>query len=358
MKNISKPKEEGLPDVAQKQMKKRPVVLVMSLIAIIIFFSASQYKKSTNPAPKPIEEVYSVQKNVEEIKREPLPTPVPNQSVAEVQQPKEMTEEQVAFIRAKQAELQQRLSAPLMLVNNSVQPNKSDTTAQVNSTSEDRNTQFLNQVSSQNSEIATATTIGPLNTVIAEGSFIHAILEPATNSDLPGYVRAVVSEASYSEDGTQILIPQGSRLIGQYKSEMLQGQSRVFMVWTRLITPTGISIQLGSPGVDSLGIAGMGADEIDRHFWERFGTATLLSMVGAGAANVGVSGADQDNSSAAYRTAMANSFAKSANQSLRQDSKIPPTLKNYQGKPIMVFVAHDLSFQAVMKQTKLKTRIF
>jgi type IV secretion system protein VirB10 len=113
-------------------------------------------------------------------------------------------------------------------------------------------------VSSENTASATATSIGSLNTVIAEGTLIHAILESASNSDLPGYLRASISEPVYSEDATQILIPRGSRLIGQYKSGMLQGQSRIFIVWTRLITPQGLSLQLGSPGVDSLGVGGIG----------------------------------------------------------------------------------------------------
>jgi type IV secretion system protein VirB10 len=203
-----------------------------------------------------------------------------------------------------------------------------------------------------------AAPIGSLSYIIAEGSLIHATLETATNSDLPGSVRAIVSDPSYSEDGTHVLIPQGSRLIGQYKSGMSQGQSRIFMVWTRLITPSGISIQLGSPGVDALGMAGVGADEINRHFWQRFGTGSLLSIIGAGAANAGVSPGDQDNSVSAYRTAVANSFAQSANQTLQEDSKIPPTLVTYQGKPIIVFVAKDLNFQNAILKTVSHLNVF
>ena len=105
-------------------------------------------------------------------------------------------------------------------------------------------------------------------------------------------------------------------------------------------------------------VAGMGADNIDRHFWERFGTASLLSLIGAGAANSGVSGSDQENSAAVYRAAVASSFAQSASQSLQQDSNIAPTLRTHQGKPIIVFVAHDLNFQKAMKQLNPKINIF
>jgi type IV secretion system protein VirB10 len=102
----------------------------------------------------------------------------------------------------------------------------------------------------------------------------------------------------------------------------------------------------------------MAADEIDRHFWERFGTASLLSLIGAGAANVGVNGQDQNNSSSMYREAVASSFAQSADQSLQQDSRTAPTLKTYQGKPIMVFVAKDLHFEAISKHINSKINIF
>jgi type IV secretion system protein VirB10 len=216
----------------------------------------------------------------------------------------------------------------------------------------------MDQVSVQGTETSIATRLAPLNAIIAQGSFIHATLESASNSDLPGYLRATVSEPTYAEDGSQVLIPKGSRLIGQYKSGMLQGQSRIFVVWTRIITPDGISVQLGSPGVDSLGVAGMEADSIDRHFWQRFGTASLLSLIGAGAATAGVNSNDQDNSAAYYREALASSFAQSADQSLQQESRIAPTLKSHQGKSIKVFIARDLNFQSTMNMTRPKLNIF
>jgi type IV secretion system protein VirB10 len=194
--------------------------------------------------------------------------------------------------------------------------------------------------------------------VIAEGHFIHAILESASNSDLPGYLRATVNVPVYSEDGSEVLIPVGSRLIGQYKSSVQQGQSRIYVVWTRLITTNGYSIQLGSPGVDSLGVAGINADQINRHFWARFGQASLLSLISAGAANLGVNGEDQNNSAATYREAVASSFSKSANQSLQQDGQIATTLKTHQGKPIMVFVAKDLHFENALKKSSHQLNVF
>jgi type IV secretion system protein VirB10 len=273
---------------------------------------------------------------------------------------KEVLAAQVAFVQEKQLQLQQRLSAPLMLVN-------SNTKESVESAAQDEhfkdsnlnpNTQFMQKASQVDVQTATASAMGSLSTIITAGNFIHAILEPATNSDLPGSLRAIVSEPVYAEDGSRVLIPRGSRLIGEYKSGMMQGQSRIFIVWQRLITPEGISIQLGSSGVDSLGVAGVGADSINRHFWERFGTASLLSMIGAGTATLGVSGGDQDNSASSYRTAIANSFSQAAGQSLQQDGAIALTLKTMQGKPVMVFVAKDLQFDSAIKSSKPSINIF
>ena len=123
--------------------------------------------------------------------------------------------------------MRERLAAPLMAVNN-VPQNKVEPTAQTATPSNDRNTQFINQVSAQNVESATAN-YWSTQFNYCRRQFHSCDFRTATNSDLPGYVKSEVSEPSYSEDGTTILIPKGSRLIGQYKSGMLQGQSRIFI---------------------------------------------------------------------------------------------------------------------------------
>ena len=127
---------------------------------------------------------------------------------------------------------------------------------------------------------------------------------------------------------------------------MLQAQSRIFVVWTRLITPDGLSLNFTSPAVDSLGMTGLAANAIDHHFWQQFGTASLLSILGTGTSNLGVANNTPYNASQAYRLALANSFNQTAQHSLQQQA-IPPTLWIDQGSPVQVFVAYDLSFAAV-----------
>ena len=111
---------------------------------------------------------------------------------------------------------------------------------------------------------------------------IPAVLETALDSDLPGYTRAVVSRDVRGFDGSTVLIPRGSRLIGQYKSGVALGQSRVFVIWTRVIRPDGVSVQIGSPATDPLGRAGLDG-KVDNHFFTRFGGSILLSVMNGAA---------------------------------------------------------------------------
>lgn len=184
---------------------------------------------------------------------------------------------------------------------------------------------------------------------IASGEFMHAALETAISSDLPGMVRAVVSQPVYAYTGEKPLIPAGSRLIGQYSSAVMDGQNRVMVIWNRVVLPNGISVQINSPGTGDLGIAGQGADSVDHHFFARFGQAALLSLIGAGAATMNVNPMDQYNSASEYRSAIAQSFQQSATNSLQNNQSIKNTLHVYQGAKINVFVAHDLSFFNVMR---------
>lgn len=210
------------------------------------------------------------------------------------------------------------------------------------------NAAFINQTSE--TETTNVTSIKNPDFTIASGEIIHAALETAINSDLPGDVRAVVTMPVYAYVGNQPLIPSGSRLLGQYASSVVQGQQRVLIVWNRVILPDGTTAQLDSPSTDSLGQSGQGADSIETHFWSRFGQATLLSILGAGAANVGVNGSDQYNSASEYRSAIAQSLSDSASASLQNSINNSPTLHIEQGAAINVFVARDLSFYDVLNQ--------
>ena len=96
-----------------------------------------------------------------------------------------------------------------------------------------------------------STTLGDREFIIAQGKLIDAVLETAVNTDQPGMLRALVSNDIYGDSGRTILLPRGSRLIGQYNSDVARGQSRVFVIWQRVIRPDGIDVQLDSGGTGS-----------------------------------------------------------------------------------------------------------
>ena len=119
--------------------------------------------------------------------------------------------------------------------------------------------------------------------VLQAGAVIPAALITGIRSDLPGEVTAQVTEDVYdSPTGKILLIPQGARLVGQYDAQVSFGQSRVLLVWTRLIMPNGRSIVLErQPGADAAGYAGL-EDEVDNHWGMLFKAAILSTLLSVG----------------------------------------------------------------------------
>jgi type IV secretion system protein VirB10 len=219
---------------------------------------------------------------------------------------------------------------------------------------EDRSSKFLAAASSIGDRSAKAKKIERIDALVPEGTLIPGILETAIVSDLPGQVRAIVSHDVYSFDGRRILMPTGTRLIGEYQSEITRGQTRIFVVWTRMLRDDGVSVRLNSIGADSLGRAGL-TGRVDKKFRERFGAAILLSIVGAGASYLTGYGSeaaagdsdDAQNAEELARETLAQTFSDMANQALGDSLRIPPTISVSQGERIFVFVRQDLDFSAM-----------
>ena len=129
----------------------------------------------------------------------------------------------------------------------------------------DEKSKYLAALSKIGDRSAKAGKIARIDAIIPEGTLIPGILETAINSDLPGQIRAITSEDVYSFDGRRVLLPTGTRLIGEYQSEITTGQTRIFVVWTRLIRDDGVSVRLNSIGSDSLGRSGM-SGFVDKKF--------------------------------------------------------------------------------------------
>jgi type IV secretion system protein VirB10 len=183
-----------------------------------------------------------------------------------------------------------------------------------------------------NSSARSSRLVEPASTVV-QGTLIPAVLETAINTDVPGYVRAVVSQDVRSFDGTRVLIPRSSRLIGEYKGATQAGQRRAYLMWTRLVRPDGVSVALASPAADFAGQAGVGG-QVNSHFFSRFGSAILLSVLG-GAGGLMSGGAS---------TVVVGGGSSAASAAIQQNGNRGPTIRVRQGEPIRVFTARDLIF--------------
>lgn len=177
--------------------------------------------------------------------------------------------------------------------------------------------------------------------VVQAGTIIPGALITGIRSDLPGQITAQVTENVYdTPTGRARLIPQGARLIGIYDSQVAFGQSRVLLVWTRLLMPNGRSIVLErQPGADAGGYAGL-QDEVDNHWFELFKAAALSTLLSVGT-ELGSSGNDSDIIQALRRGA-GDSLNQTGQQVVRRNLNIQPTLAIRAGFPVRVIVNRDL----------------
>ena len=184
---------------------------------------------------------------------------------------------------------------------------------------------------------AGATRLENPSTTVPRGAVIQAVLETALDSNRPGFARAIVSRNVRGFDGSKILIPRGSRLVGEYKADVVQGQNRAFVQWQTLTRPDGVQIAVDSPAADPLGRTGV-KGKVNSHFFERFAGAILQSTldIGVGIATRKVA----DGTIVVGLPGSTQSITSSAPESIR------PTLKVPHGSSVSVFVARDLDFIA------------
>lgn len=177
--------------------------------------------------------------------------------------------------------------------------------------------------------------------VLQAGAVIPAALVTGVRSDLPGQITAQVTENIYdSPTGRFLLIPQGSRLIGVYDSQIAFGQSRVLLAWSRLILPDGRSIVLErQPGADAAGYSGL-EDEVDHHWLRLAGAAALSTILGVGI-QLGTTG-DENALIQALRRGGAQNLNQTGQQIVGRNLNIQPTLTIRPGFPVRVIITRDL----------------
>jgi type IV secretion system protein VirB10 len=176
--------------------------------------------------------------------------------------------------------------------------------------------------------------------LLPKGAFIDCTLETAIDSTLPGMTTCITATDTFGVDGSTVLIERGSKLVGETRGEVHQGAARVFVLWTQARTPAGVIVPLDSPGTDELGRSGL-PGEVNRHFFERFGAAILISVI---------DGAVQSAVSSRGGSAVIVNPSTSQDvmtEVLKGTINIPPTVTKAQGDRIQVLVARDLDFRSV-----------
>ncbi|MBT2337122.1 type IV secretion system protein VirB10 [Variovorax paradoxus] len=192
-----------------------------------------------------------------------------------------------------------------------------------------------------------AQTLPTRRMLLPKGAFIDCTLETAIDSTYEGMTTCIGASDIYGADGKVVLLERGTKYIGEQRGTPRQGQGRVFVVWSEARTPTGVVVQLASPGTDELGRNGL-PGFVDKHFWDRFGAAILISVIDGtmqaitahqqGGTNVG-SGGGVVLGAQSSRDVVA--------EVLRSTVSIPPTVIKNQGERIQILVARDLDFRSV-----------
>jgi type IV secretion system protein VirB10 len=181
-----------------------------------------------------------------------------------------------------------------------------------------------------------------LRLLMPKGAFLDCTLETAIDSTLPGMTTCVLATDTFGADGSVVLLERGTKFIGETRGQVRQGAARIFVLWTEARTPTGVVVPLASPGTDELGRSGL-PGEVDRHFWDRFGAAILVSVIDGGI-QTAVQSQREDGGTVIVSPSASRDVMTEV---LKSTMDIPPSVTKANGDRIQVLVARDLDFRSV-----------
>lgn len=194
-------------------------------------------------------------------------------------------------------------------------------------------------------EQRTAASLGDRSYVITRGSYIPCVLQTQLFSNVPGQAGCVIPENIYSDDGSRLLVPRGSTVVGEYGQTMKNGDTRIAVVWDRIKTTDGYVIDVDSGAADGVGTMGVGGT-IDNRWGDRIGAALLLSLVDDA---VDIAVASQSSSGPVYGGSTSRGTKSVAEKVLDSTINIKPTLSANRGARLMIYVSKDLWFDQVYK---------
>jgi len=276
-------------------------------------------------------QIRRLQNDLELARLETPRTPAPTGPTAEELRRQELERRRQAELE----ELQARIASPIIAFGGSGNGNN-ETAAQQRRL--DGDTDFVRN-GAEPAEVTQAQLIvNPSNTVI-QGTMIQAVLETAIDSSLAGQVRAMVSEDVHAYDGSRVLIPRGARLIGRYQSGLDIAQQRVTIAWDRIILPSNQTVEISAFGGDELGRSGT-TGFVDSRFGTRFGSAALISLIGALPAVAAQNTEDEITSD--VLEGIGDDLQDSAQSVIGEYLSVSPVIYVDQGARVTVMVDRDL----------------
>jgi len=222
------------------------------------------------------------------------------------------------------------------------------------------NQRFLKSAASSVVQTSVSTNISDPSRTVVQGTIVSAVLETAIDTQLPGYLRAQVMEPVFSFDGSRILMPQGTILIGQFNNDVDIAQKRVLIAWNRAVTPDGKSVALGSTGTDKLGRSGT-LGNVNNRYMTKFGAAAVISAItiapsmiadsiggndsNSNGTTINVGGSTGGGSGQAIASSVGGSLGEQTNGVMEKYLNLPPVIRVPQGEEIRIFVNRDLVFR-------------
>ncbi|QQQ03483.1 TrbI/VirB10 family protein [Lysobacter enzymogenes] len=193
------------------------------------------------------------------------------------------------------------------------------------------------------------------DTLLLRGTYIRCVMETRIITDVPGFTSCVVTEPIYSVNGRRLLLPKGSKVSGRYQNN--NGDiKRVAVVWDRITTPTGLDVNMASPGVDNLGGAGI-PGQYDAHWGSRIASALLISLISDAFKYAGAKNGPESTTATPggtvitqpYESNTAKAMERLANQALDKSVNRPATITINQGSVVNIYVAKDVDFSSVLR---------
>ena len=191
--------------------------------------------------------------------------------------------------------------------------------------------------------------------LLLQGTYLRCVLETKIVSEVKGFTSCIITEPVYSASGKYLLLPKGSKVMGQYGSSNPTGP-RMEVIWNRIITPEGVDVTLESPGVDNLGAAGH-VGKFKSHWGSRLASALLISMISDAfkyaATEYGPQGqtvtTNTSTTTNPYQSDTANTLKQQAINQLERNNARPNTVTINQGTLINIYTAQDIDFSSVMQ---------